>query len=375
VQTLQLHPAASDPDRHAGEVSTCCFSTDNSFAISGGWDGYLRFWDAQDGGVTSTLKVSSKPVSSCGISPSGGEWYSGALDGLLSSWNAVTGQQITAFLAHTRPISSIVFAPNGGKIATAAWDCNVNIWDRCRDRRGKVLAGHTDIVAGCRFTADGSTLLSWSHDGTVRVWDIARGVSTRVFTGHIDRVVAGAISSDGSWALSGSRDGMVKLWNLKTAAEAASVHLDAEIRGCFFLLDGQSFGLVDAAGNIRLCVLPALESVHELATRLPVQCCDLAPSGGQIALGCADGNVRFVTIDGFDRAPLGVTATQTSRRTATRLQRLFGKSRLVDVFNCTCPACRQEFELPTADPSYKAPCPHCRRHVRVSTVVAAEQVS
>jgi uncharacterized paraquat-inducible protein A len=46
---------------------------------------------------------------------------------------------------------------------------------------------------------------------------------------------------------------------------------------------------------------------------------------------------------------------------------------LVDVFYCTCPACRQEFELPTADPTHKAPCPHCRRHVRVSTVVAAEQ--
>jgi WD40 repeat protein len=142
--------------------------------------------------------------------------------------------------------------------------------------------------------------------------------------------------------------------------------LEAEIRGCFFLLDAASLVTAEATGRLRLFSVPDLKEQTSLDMGLPILCGDLAPSGAQLALGGADGKIHFVAVDGFDRAPLVVTATRTSRRTATPLQRLLGKSRMVPAYSCTCPACRQSFELLGKNFTSQTLCPRCRRQLRIS---------
>jgi WD40 repeat protein len=336
--------------------------------LSGGWDGQLRFWDASQGTQVSSLQAAKKPVSACAISPDGRQWLSGSMEGLLAHWDVLTRQQLSMFLAHGRPISAIVFAPDGRMMATASWDCNVIIWNSDREREGRTLSGHSDIVAGCRFTPDGQTLVSWGHDRTVRVWDVSRARQTGQLSGHGEHVSAGAVSPEGRWAATGSDDGTLKLWDLTTQREAASVALAGEVRGCWFLLSGDGLVAVDANGQLTLHALPGLEEQTRLLTRLAVQCGELAPSGSQIALGCGDGRVHFIAVDGFDTQPLLITATQTSRRAQTVLQRLVGKSHVIQAFLCTCPACRQPFELPQVDPAQPTPCPKCHRQLRVGVV-------
>jgi WD40 repeat protein len=218
-------------------------------------------------------------------------------------------------------------------------------------------------------------LLSWSHDRTLRSWDTARGLALNTFTGHADRVTTAAVSPDGSWVVSGSRDRNLKLWDLQSAQITASVTLPAEVRCCFFLLDGQSVVAVDGLGRLGCYSVPELAEQGQLITRLPVQCGDLASSGNQIALGCDDGRVHFVSVAGLDQSPLVITPLKTSRRTATVLDRLFGRSRVTAAYSCTCPACGHSFELPATSPGQPAPCPHCRRSLRLSalTRVAAEK--
>jgi WD40 repeat protein len=289
------------------------------------------------------------------------------MDGLLGQWDAVVHKQVSVFLAHTRPVSAIAYATDGSALATASWDRQVILWNPCREREGRTLAGHADIVAGCRFTPDGKTLVSWSHDCTVRLWDVARAKLSAVLPGHADRVTAGAVCPDGRWLATGSRDGSFKLWELPGGREVQSVSLGSEVRGCFFLLDAESLVSVDAAGQLVLHGLPDLEARSELATQLSVQCGDLAPSGGQLVLGCADGRIRFVAVDGYDSAPLLVTPTQTSRHTANVFERLLGKTRVIHALQCTCPACRQSFELPGTRPGQPAPCPNCHRSLRLTS--------
>ena len=185
--------------------------------------------------------------------------------------------------------------------------------------------------------------------------------------GHTDRVTAGAVSPDGSKAASGSRDRTVKLWDLRSCRQVASAAVAAEVKACRFMLDGQSLVAVDAQGRLTLHSLPELEVQAELATRLPVECADLAPSNDQIALGCENGQVRLVAVEGFESAPLLVTATRTSRRTATPLQRLFGKHQLIHAYQCTCPICRQAIELSASESERPLPCPGCRRQLRIAT--------
>jgi hypothetical protein len=96
----------------------------------------------------------------------------------------------------------------------------------------------------------------------------------------------------------------------------------------------------------------------------------MSPSGAVIALGCSDGRVYMVTVEGFDESALIVTANQVSRRTQTAFQRLMGKSNLKQTFICHCPVCRQTFELAQGVPTQEIACPSCRRKLLISAVVS-----
>ncbi|MCS6852551.1 MAG: WD40 repeat domain-containing protein [Gemmataceae bacterium] len=368
MATLRLVSAGTGPADQAGEVLGCCYAPEGAFVLSAGWDGQLRLWETARAAHVTALRVSSKPVSACAISPDGGSWLAGTLDGFLSRWNALTHEQTLLFLAHPRPVSAILYGGNEHTLITASWDGNLIVWDLTRERHGRTLAGHRDIVAGCRLTPDGQTIVSWSHDGTLRTWDMARLRPMRVFAGHSDRVTAAAISCDGRWVVSGSRDAQLRLWDLQTGAEHASTTLAGEVRSLLCLLDGETVVAVDFSGRLTLHRLADLEMVGELVTYLPTQCAALAPSGGQIALGCADGRVRFVAVDGFDSKPLQVTARPTERPSSSMLRRLFGRRKLTPAFECICPACRESVELIDARTGQAQPCPKCRRPLRVSAI-------
>jgi WD40 repeat protein len=349
-------------------VSSCCYSPDGQFVLSGGWDGHLRLWDAVTGLPASALRVGAKPLSACAISPEGDQWLAGTLDGLLSRWESNTHRPLHNFLAHPRPISAIMFGDDERMLATASWDCSLILWNTARDTEGRNLRGHRDIVAGCRFTPDNQGLLSWSHDGTVRLWDVPQARLLNTLSGHTDRVTTAAVSPDGNWVVSGARDGTIKVWDLKAEREAGSLDGDGEIRSCFFLLHGKSFGTVEAKGRLRIYSPSALKPELELKTNLSVECAELAPSGEQIALGCGDGRVYFVAIEGMDQVPLSVLLAPKTERTATAIQKLFGRSSLKKTYHGTCPACHQAIVLPASDPSRPVPCPKCQRHLRIRAV-------
>jgi WD40 repeat protein len=273
------------------------------------------------------------------------------------------------FLAHGRPISGITFAADNRTVITSSWDANLVIWDLTHDFEGHTLSGHRDIVAGCRLTPDGQTILSWSYDGTLVLWSMARREPFARLSGHQDRVTAASISPDGRLAVSGSRDGSLKLWDITNATEVAAVDLAGEVRACFFFRHGKSLAAVQADGRLTVHSAQDLAEMEELQTDLQVVCAELAPAGNRIVLGCDDGLLRFVEVEESERFPLIVTVTKTSRRTSTRLQRILGRSHIVQAYLCTCPVCRHSFELPRADTAETLPCPRCRRGLRISDVL------
>jgi WD40 repeat protein len=363
VATLRLCDHVPGADRHAGEIYGCAFAPDGAAVLTGGWDGWLRLWDAS-GACLAELQAAPKPLSCCAFSPDGSRWLSGSMEGVLGFWTALGREPCGSFLAHTRPISVLRYAPDGQTLATASWDRLVVLRPVGKEGEGRGLSGHQDIVAGCRFTADGRKLLSWSYDGTARLWDLATGRTTATLAGHQDRVTAADLSPDGRWAATGGRDGQVKLWDLATAAEVGSVPVGREVRFCAFLLDGESLVLVDAEGSCLLLKVPALEPADQVDSGRKVLCAALAPSGGLLALGCEDGQPAFVEVAGLERAPLVVTAMPTLRPPAGLLARLLGKRQATRVLSYTCPSCRVAGELATP-PAKPLPCPACRRLLRV----------
>jgi WD40 repeat protein len=374
VGTLQLLEAAPGDERTGADLFCCTYSADGAFVLTAGWDGWLRFWAAPAGTEVTGLRVGPKPLSSCAISPDGRNWLAGSIEGWLSVHDASTLMSSLNFVAHTRPISSIRYSPDGEQLTTSSWDRQVVLRKVGKEREGKALAGHTDIVAGCRYSADGQQLLSWSYDGSARLWDASSGRELAYLTGHEDRVTAAALSPDGKWVASGGRDGVVKLWDLATQTATRTVVQSAEIRGLFFLLDGESLVSVNAAGRVGLLTVPTLEVQTHLKTDLKVQCAELSPNGQQVVLGCEDGRVHFIAVEGLEESSLLVTATERAQESRGVLGRIWGSPRVVNTYQYTCPACRQTAETKTL-PSQPFPCPACQRRLRVNTKVRQMQQS
>jgi WD40 repeat protein len=372
VATLRLLASTPEGEGHKGEVFTCAYTPDGAYVLSGGWDGHLRLWEADSGQVVTSVRAGPKPLSACAVAPGGKHWLSGSLEGTVAIWDAMGQKLLHSFMAHTRPVSAILFGEDPDTVITASWDRTLIIWNLRRERDCQTLSGHEDIVAGCCFTPDERRLLSWSHDGTLRFWQLDSLTPFPPIKAHYDRVNTATVSPDGHYIAAGSRDGILKVWDVETELPVASVQMPREIRACFFLLDGESLVAVDQVGRIAIYTLPNLEEAEALLTGLGVHCAQISPSGQQIALGCGDGRVHFAAVEGLDQVPLVVTPTQTTRRVATTLQRLFGTSTLKQTFCFTCPACRKSFELPKADPGQAASCPYCHRGLRISTVTRVQ---
>jgi WD40 repeat protein len=364
VGTLRLLEPNSPSEHHEGEVFSCAYIPESDFVLSGGWDGVLRIWDATEFNVLMALPASPKPLSCCAASPTGQQWYSGTMEGVLTIWDSIAHQPLVSLVAHTRPISAISFSPDGKSLATSSWDRQIILRKVGNEGDGRTFVGHQDIVSGCRFTLDGKRLVSWSHDSTIKLWDLNFSREQATLTAHADRVTALSLSPNGQWAISGSRDNTVRLWDLDQPAELATVNLGAEVRACFFLLDGDSILVADAVGRVFLMSCPTFEIQDQLQAPFRPLCGDLAPSGMQLALGGEDGFVHFIAVDGFENSYLMVAASQNVKPQATMLDRFLGKTRLTRTWTWTCPACRQQSES-TALPTQLVACPRCARYLRV----------
>jgi WD40 repeat protein len=361
MPTLRLL-SAGEGEGHNGEVFCCAYTPDGTFILSGGWDGYLRLWDAASGGAVSALQAGSKAISACAVSPDGNSWLSGSMEGLFTAWDPVSHQVRHSSVAHIRPISGICFSPDGKQLATASWDRQVIVRANGKERQGRTLSGHTDVVAGCCFLRDGKRLVSWSHDGTLRLWDIDHGRSTATLRGHADRIVWAALSPDDRWAASAGRDGLLKLWDVQSQAETAALKL-AELRTCFFLPDGSSLIVADAKGQMQMLSVPGLEVATEVGLGVRALCGAMAPSGLQVALGAEDGRIHLVAVEGMEGMVLPVTATESLKPAASVLGRLLGK-KPTTAYRYTCPSCRHTGEV-AALPSDSFPCAKCRRPLRL----------
>jgi WD40 repeat protein len=361
---LRLVDVPGPFEKHDGEIYCCSYSPDGTHLLSGGWDGKLRLWDTSCGNTLSSLSASPKPLSSCAYSTDAKQWVSGSMEGLVSVWDAVSHQIVATFMAHTRPVSGIDFSPDGKLLATASWDRQVAVRmaDSLRDSR--TIGTHHDIVSGCRFGPDGALLFSWSHDSTIKVWDVSAGREAATFAGHTDRVTTLALSPDGRMALSGSRDATVRLWDLEQMGELATVNIGAEVRACFFLLDGESVIVTDSVGRLFLMSAPAFRMKAQIQTPFRALSGALSPTGLQIALGGEDGIVHFFDIEGQEETSFVVTATQSLKEEPTMLGRLFGGTRMTRKYNYTCPACRQPVEAAALPPG-PVPCPRCHRQLRI----------
>jgi WD40 repeat protein len=159
--------------------------SDGRLAVTGGYDGLLKWWDRKTGLLIRSVPSHSGPVSTVNFSTNGNLVLSGGIDGVIKVWDTEGRGAPLPFRASTRFIKYATFNRDGEMIASCAdgfFDDTtkdessiIYLWDTRTGRLKQRLQGHAAQVNYLDFDPNGNSLVSASQDKTLKIWSVVTG--------------------------------------------------------------------------------------------------------------------------------------------------------------------------------------------------------
>lgn len=260
---------------HNGIITSCNFSCDGKFIVSGGdLDFSVSVWDAKEGELIRKLKHNTNTITSCKFSPMQHRICVTSMDQTtrvidMSMYKNSYTVSLT-LRGHSNVISDSCFSNDERILATASWDKNIQLWDVSSGtyrKEGPVTLkkGHEGSVSACCFSSDDKMLVSSSFDQNLVVWDVTNSVQKFSLKGHTGWVNDTQFSKDQKWVLSCSQDKTMRLWNIENLHELPVVlehkkNMGLRIIECQKCEKQFSITQVDNVENKKLCVFCRLET-------------------------------------------------------------------------------------------------------------------
>lgn len=210
--------------------------TGHTYLASGGSDGDIRLWDAENGELLSEPLIGHTAAVrqlATWTDDNGTILYSSGSDGLICVWNPGRGEQIDAFSSqHSGGVMSMALWSDSGtpRLATGSYDGTIHVWD---PHRKSVLwvpwreTGPSVISLSWSHHANGNKYLAAGTDaGTVTVWDTENlSQVTPILQGHTAPAECLAWIADGNdlILLSGGEDGKIKQWTGRSFSHLTGV--------------------------------------------------------------------------------------------------------------------------------------------------------
>ncbi len=203
---------------HSSSVTSVAISPDNRWALSAGWDGYLRLWELPSGRCMRAFDGPS-PVKRLAVSADCRWAPSASIDNILRLWEVATGRCVQTFGEHNRDVLSVALSADGRWAMSGTWMYRnmdtLRLWDVASARCARTFGGNTGDVVSVALSADGRWALSGSNLSTnIRLWEVDSGRCMRTIHVRGRRLNAVALSADGRWALAGGSRGTVRLWEV-----------------------------------------------------------------------------------------------------------------------------------------------------------------
>ncbi len=201
---------------HGGRVRGVAFTADSQLVISAGTDGYLWFWDVQNGERQFSLN-NSEELFSMTTSPVNTLAFAGLHDKIVV-WNTATKEQI-AELRQAGDIRSITVSSDGRLLATGSSEGSVALWKV--EGNAIILAGDllhlNGIVESLAFSPNSQWLAGGGSTGFAYLWDVSTFQEMARIPHGNNRVTSVAFSPDGTQLLTVSRK-VVRIWNISAIA-------------------------------------------------------------------------------------------------------------------------------------------------------------
>ncbi|CAG2206880.1 WD repeat-containing protein 88-like [Mytilus edulis] len=210
--------------KHAGIVTSCNFSHDGKYVVSGSdLDNTVKIWDSNTGDLIHNVDdIHTSTITKCMFAPGDDKIITTSMDKTAKFYDLKTLKVTITVQGHINIISCCDISHDERKFATGSWDKTVNIWDIATGSYrskgpGQLCGSHDGSVSSCSFSPDGLQLVTGSYDSTVCVWDVDNRVQKVKLQGHDDWVEDVCFGSDQKTVLSCSKDRTIRIWNVEEA--------------------------------------------------------------------------------------------------------------------------------------------------------------
>lgn len=301
--------------------SVLCLQFDDTYLITGTFNGDVTIWDIETAKKVRTLKGHIYAVSALKFDQN--KLVTGSWDQSVRVWNYRTGKCLCTFKGHDSKALCVDF--DGNLIACGNADATIKVWD-FSDKSCYTLRGHSAPVHSVRIQAQTSGLYSASEDLTVRMWDLETKKCIKIFggpdgtSGHVAQiqqalpirlehlegedhdieVVAendseGGVPGSPNYLLTASLDNTIKLWHIKTGKCARTLFGHVEGVWC---IAADDFRIVSGAHDkqVKIWDLQSGKCWHTFSGHTRPVCC-VGLTDTKFASGGDDGVVKLYNFD------------------------------------------------------------------------------
>jgi WD40 repeat protein len=204
---------------HKDPIHAVAISRDGKVAVSGSDDKTIKIWNVKTGHeIGLPLKGHEGPIRALAITDDGKKAISGSIDGTLRVWDLDKCEELTSMRKEQKehPIRAMAITPGGEIAVSGSVDGIIKIWNFRDPEKGPItVQAHTDMINTVAINSSGNRVVSGSVDGTIGIWNPMKSEAKPIILKcHVDMVNAVAIALDGQIAVSGSYDNTIRVWDL-----------------------------------------------------------------------------------------------------------------------------------------------------------------
>lgn len=191
-------------------------------------------------------------IEAVGIDPNSRYCVTCGQDGKVFVWVIRTARLAFTMPPHADFVTSIAFSDSGQWISTGSFDRTINLLNLATMKQPLKLRGHGSVVVKMIFLPE-VRLLSADKEGGLIVWDIRNGKIIKRLSKMNDDISAMCISVDKRFVFVGTKLGYIALYDMQCMELVRQRYIkdSEEITSLAFIESGFRLAVGTAQGNVR----------------------------------------------------------------------------------------------------------------------------